>query len=408
MSSGNLISIVYTKETEYGVGDTPLNGLTAETVRYTSESLSGTPLTTESQEVRSDRMSSGQVAVGLEVGGGIDFELSSDVFHDDWQEAAMMSTWSTPSSLATDVTLTPLTSQTATLTVTGDLSTIPVTAGDMIQLVPATGMPVTVVVISVESTTDCTVATEEGEAAIAAVAMDVVLGSYVDVGALQRSFHVGKSYLDVLHEAGSDVHSQTYGGSLVSTLTIAAQYGEIMSGSYGSLGNSYVQEAPSYEQQITTAGGTINPAGTSQALNASLDFPVVTIDGEPVDFCIESVTLNLDNGLDPSNCIGEASPSGYTLGTAAVTVDMSAYLGDSSYDALMAKKLSQEPLSFSFTATNSDGGYGYTVAAMQLSFPDPSSSGLNTQTMIEASGTGKVGANGESSLRIYKLLGEQV
>jgi len=73
----------------------------------------------------------------------------------------------------------------------------------------------------------------------------------------------------------------------------------------------------------------------------------------------------------------------------------------------MEGKLTQTPVSMTFTMANADGGYAFHLAQIQLSFADPSSQGQDTQTMIEASGTGKVGANGESAIVIYKLLGDQ-
>ena len=69
----------------------------------------------------------------------------------------------------------------------------------------------------------------------------------------------------------------------------------------------------------------------------------------------------------------------------------------------MPAKLSQEPVSMLITMENDDGGYAFELRAVQLSFPDPSAGGQNQQTMIEASGVGKVGANGASTLRIHKL-----
>ncbi len=91
------------------------------------------------------------------------------------------------------------------------------------------------------------------------------------------------------------------------------------------------------------------------------------------------------------------------MGTAAITIESSIYLGDEAYDDLMPAKLTQAPVSMSFTMQNADGGYVFDLPAVQLSFPDPASEGQNEQTMLEASGTAKVGENGESALRIYKL-----
>jgi hypothetical protein len=73
----------------------------------------------------------------------------------------------------------------------------------------------------------------------------------------------------------------------------------------------------------------------------------------------------------------------------------------------MAQKLSQAPVAMTFIMTNADGGYSFALPAVQLSFPDPTSDGQNEQTMLEATGVAKVGAAGESSLKISKLVGDQ-
>ena len=409
MSSANLVSVVYTPETVYGIKDEPLSGVTAETARFTSESLSGTPTTTESAAIRTDRMSGGQIAVGLEVGGALDTELASGQFFWDFFEAGLMSTWTAVAEIATDVTLTPdpLDDQQADLVITGDFTGIDAIPGVILQLVPATGSPVVVSVISVTSTTELVVATKRGEAAISGVSMDVAVPSYCDIGTKQRSFSIGKSYLDVQHLETTDNHSQTYTGELVSAFSISASYGEIVTTTFTTQGNGYTQEAPSYEQQVITAGGTVNPAGTSNPLNASIDVPLVTSDGTSTTWCMESFTIDLDNGLSPETCIGKAAPQGYTLGTAAINVTASIYNSDTSYDDFMPAKLTQAPISMTFTMENASGGYAIALSAIQLSFPDPSATGANEQATIEATGTGKVGASGESAIRIYRLVGDQ-
>jgi hypothetical protein len=237
--------------------------------------------------------------------------------------------------------------------------------------------------------------------------MTVAVPAYLDIGTEQISYVIGKSYTDVLHDVGTDVHSQTYTGSLVSAFNISASYGEIVTGSFTTVGNGYDQEVPSFQQQVVVAGGSVTPAGTTNPVNASVDVPLVTSDLSATDFCIEQFTIDLDNGLSPTQCIGKIAPTGYTLGTAGISISTNIYLSDTSYDAFMLAKLTQDPVSLTFTMENIDGGYAFSLPAVQLSFPDPAATGANEQTMIEAAGQAKVGPNGESALRIYKLVGEQ-
>jgi len=122
---------------------------------------------------------------------------------------------------------------------------------------------------------------------------------------------------------------------------------------------------------------------------------------DTVTFCIQSVTLSLNNNLTPQNCIGKIAATNFNPGTANISVELSAYLSDSNW-AILAKKLTQESFSLAFQVKNSDGWYGFYLPALQVSFSDPSSGGNNSDVMLSMSGTAKVGSNGESSLFIFK------
>lgn len=90
MSETNRVSIKYVPEATYGV--TPTDSTDWQTTRFTSESLSATVNTTESSEIRADRMLSDMPKVSTQVAGGLDIELSPVTF-DDFIEAAMSDTW---------------------------------------------------------------------------------------------------------------------------------------------------------------------------------------------------------------------------------------------------------------------------------------------------------------------------
>lgn len=64
-----------------------------KTARFTSEQYSGTPETTESAQIRTDRQSSGQIVTGLAVEGGHNFELAKEQAIEDFLESAMFNTW---------------------------------------------------------------------------------------------------------------------------------------------------------------------------------------------------------------------------------------------------------------------------------------------------------------------------
>ena len=401
MSSSNAVSLTYTPEVKYGVKADATTGITADTVRFTSESLSGSPQTTESASIRQDRQSAGMIVTGLDVGGSIDFELAKDKFFDDFFGMSMMSSWQAATGSVASASFTPNVSddQKGTIAATGVGAGMAV--GDVVIMTEAGGEKSLFTVIAVTNKDSLQVASKRGQAGIASASSQ--RPSYMDIGKDITSVTMGKAYKDVVKAGGVDEESQTYSGSIVSGFNLSAETENIVTGSFTMVGNGYDQEAPSREQNILTGGGTINAAGTSNPLNGSLDIPVVTADGLATDFCIESFSLSLDNGLTPNLCLGRAAPTRYELGQATINVDLNVYNSETSYERFMPAKLSMVPISFSILMQNDSGGYAFTVSALQLSGSDPSSGGSNSSVMLNMSGTARVGLNGESALRIYRL-----
>jgi hypothetical protein len=414
MSSSNLVRLIGIPETSYGV--TPPLDATTEVLplRFVSESLTGTPQTAESAEARNDRMSGGQVVVGLTSGGDINGELSQSDSMDKLIEMALMGSWQDALAGTTAqgvLTKDPGNDQLATLTVTGlDVDDVDgagngYAVGDVLTLSGFTnaannGPRQIASLVAPDGLKIVTPRTSVNETA---TAVTVSRPGYVDLGSEVHSLTLSKSYEDVTHLATTDVHSQRYTGALVNQLSMQLAWGQIATQSATFVANGYLQEVPSLAQQVEAGGGTIPPAATDQPLNGSIDMPMVTVDGQPTDYCIQSLNFTLNNNLSPQTCLGKIAPTKYSLGTAAITVQTSIYLGDQSYDAFMPAKLSQVPISLMFTAVNQDGGYAVELRAVQLSFPDPASAGRDQQTMITAEGVAKVGPNGTSAIRIYRL-----
>lgn len=131
MSSSNLVKISSIEEIVYGV--TPATG-EFKTVRYTSESLSGTPQTAESTEIHSDRTAGGQVQVGLDVGGDINAELSADSTLTDFIRGAMMQKeWAETDTDTNEFIIDPIGK-----TITTEDSTLDLAIGDLIVISGAT------------------------------------------------------------------------------------------------------------------------------------------------------------------------------------------------------------------------------------------------------------------------------
>lgn len=396
MSSSNLVRVAVIEESV--LGETPASG-DFSTARFTSESISGTPTTTQSQQIRSDRMSSGQISVGLEVGGEINFELAKDPVFDLFMESAMLNDWDTVAAVTVDLTLD---ASAKTLTrASGDFNSS-LDVGDIITL---SGFSNSVnntqaQVVAINSALEIKVVFNESAGVVVnetGTGTSFQRADRLQIGSTKKSFTIEKAFLDLANKA------LIYKGQLINTLNLNITYGEIISGTVGFNGTKY--EAADAASEFATYTRTILPASTTNAFNGSIDMPFVNSSStgtlDEATFCIQSASITLNNNLQAQTCIGEAAPKDYSPGEASIEVSLSAYLADSNWNFL-AKKLSQEPFALGFMVKNAGGFYGFYLPAVQTTFSDPASGGANQQISLEMTGTAKVGENGESALYIYK------
>ncbi len=392
MSSSNLVRVAFIEETVYGT--TPAVG-DFETARFTSEALSGSPETTESQQIRVDRMSSGQVVTGLTVGGALNFELAKEDATDLFFKSMMFDDWTISGAVTVDLTI-DATAKTMTRA-TGDWN-VDSRVGDILTLTNFTASA---------NNTEVMIGSIDSATVIGIVGKDLVDGTgvstafqvadYLEIGTDKTSFAMEKAFLDLTTKAIN------YNGMIVGEGSINAAYGAIVTGSFTMSGNGYDPAEAAADFMTNTR--TINSAATTNSLNGSVDMPFIASDAsgtfENSQFCIQSVDMTFSNNLQAKNCVGIVAPKDYSEGTAQIGVTLNAYLSDDSWPQ-MEKKLSQVPFSLGFIVKNTDGFYGFYMPAIQVTFDDPASGGQNTDVMINMTGTAKVGASGESSLRIYR------
>ncbi len=392
MSSSNLVRLAFIKESTYGV--TPGSG-NFSTARFTSEALSGTPNTVESQQIRTDRMSSGQVVVGLEVGGDLNFELAKEDALDSFLESAMYSTWSTASTVTVDLDI-DATLKTITRA-SGDWN-VGVAVGDFLTLAGFSNAANNVQVM-VAGITSATVIKYVGPTLVTETGTGTSYdrADKLSIGTTKSSFTMEKAFLDLTNKAIN------YRGVIANTLSLNFTYGELATGTFGFLGNDY--QVVDAAIDFATNGRTINAPATSNTLNGSIDMPflassaVGTLDTSGFD--LQSVAIELNNNLSAQNVIGDIAPRDYSAGTAQINVTLSAYLSNSSWEVI-GKKLTQEPFALAFQVKNVNGWYAVYMPQVQVSFEDPASAGQNQDILLSMSGTAKVGATGESAMVIYR------
>lgn len=396
MSSSNLVRVSFIEEAV--LGETPVAG-DFETIRFTSESLSGTPTTTQSQQIRSDRMSSGQIAVGLEVGGEINFELAKDAGLEKFMESAMLNEWDTQALQAVDLEIDSVAKTVSRAS--GDFNAT-LDVGDIISF---SGFSNSVnntqaQVVAINSALEIKVVFNESNGPVVdevGAGTSYKRADRLQIGSAKKSFTMEKAFLDLADKA------LIYSGQMANTLSLNVAYGEIVTGTVGFSGTKY--QAADSAVEFATNGRIIAQASTTNAFNGSIDMPFVNSSSTGVldeaTFCIQSASLSLNNNMQAQTCIGEAAPKDYSPGEASIEVSLSAYLADANWNFL-AKKLSQEPFALGFMVKNAGGFYGFYLPAIQTSFSDPASGGANQQISIEMTGTAKVGENGESALYIYR------
>jgi len=395
MSSSNLVRVTAIEETVYGV--TPAAG-NFETVRFKSEGLSGTPETTESQQIRTDRMASGQIVVGLTVGGETNHELAKEVVVDDFIESAMFSTFAVSAPISVDMTITII-GQTIDRAA-GDFAADGVVVGDLLTLTDFTNAEnnTQVMVTEVVSATQIRYAGPDDMITEGPTAgTDFEVNDKIGIGLIKKSFSMEKKFLDLTTKGIN------YRGMIAAQMSLNFAYGEVATMAFTFAGNDY--QAVDTDPELMTDGRTLNAAATSNSLNGSVDMPFLINSStgtlNETSFCIQSVSLTLNNNLTPQKCIGETAPVDYSEGTAAIEISITAYLADDSW-SLLDNKLSQVSFSLGFLTKNTDGYYAYFMPAVQVSFDDPASGGQNQDVLISMTGTAKVGDAGESALTIYK------
>jgi hypothetical protein len=392
MSSSNLVRVAFIEESTYGV--TPGAG-NFETARFTSENLSGTPDTVESQQIRTDRMSSGQVVTGLQVAGDLQIELAKESQFEELLESVMYSTWNTQALQTVDFDV-DATAKTLTRG-SGDWNATLV-VGDFITLAGFSnaGNNVQVMITDITSTTVVEYAGPAGMVTEVGSGTTYKRGDKIGIGTTKKSFSIEKKFTDLTTKGIN------YRGMICSRLDLNVVYGELATGAIGFSGNDYVTADTAGE--LMTNARTVNAPATSQTLNGSVDMPFLTTSASgsfDSTLAVRSINMTLNNNLTAQTVIGDIAPIDYSAGTAAIEISISVYNNDASW-SLLGNKLTQDPFGIGFQLKNNGGWYAFYIPQVQVSFEDPSSAGQNQDITLEMSGTAKIGATGESAITIYR------
>lgn len=399
MSSSSQVRVAYLAEATYGV--TPATG-NFETVRLNSETLSGTPVTNQSAEIRADRQPTGNNLVGIDVAGDITGNLSPTTWVTDFFEAGMLDTWNARITTGAATVLVEATGSDYNLTRSaGSYVSDGFAVGDLVEL--ATGFGTTNnhkfgEVLTVGALT-LKVAAQAGLATAAGSGDEVVFRhAYVEIGSDKKSFSVSKKFLDLTSKALS------YRGMKVNTMTVDLQSrsdGTVTFGLAGG-GTGAGTLGPYDPTDDLATGHTVTAAETQGALNGSNDAGLVIVDQARVGYCVGGFNLSVNNNHTPQTCIGQLPASAQNEGEATANITLNAFLADDNFD-LHTTKQAGTTIAVAIPVTTSAGeGYAFSLPAIKPDFPDAQTGGKNQQTVLPISGVAEPTST-RNALRIYNV-----
>ena len=170
-------------------------------------------------------------------------------------------------------------------------------------------------------------------------------GREVRNGVTRRSFTIQKEFGDV----GQRIN---FHGMEVSQMELAAEVGNILTGSFNFMGRSSTTGL--------IAGQTATPASTTPVLNAVNNVGGIKVGGTLYSGGIQSVNFSVDNALRVQQQIGSFGAAGIGADRSNISGQMAIYFQDT---ALYNTFINNQYTSFSFTLTDA---LGNTIA---ISFP---------------------------------------
>lgn len=324
----------YKVETTY---DTPPGG-NYQILRVTQSEFNAKKDTVASNEVRSTRDVANLAMTGGSTDGSFGFELSGLGSFDPLIEAALCGTYGT----ATAVTNVAVT-LTTTFGATGIDTNIAVgqwvlaygftnAANNGWHRVTAKATGTIVVASTLVNET--------------ASASKGIKAKTIKNGVVKRSFAFEQAYLDI----GDYFH---YTGQRVASMSLEANAGQIVTGSFGFMGATSTVATSTY-------AGTPVAATNSQIINATSNVGAI-LEGAtftPLSTGIQGFTLNIDNSLRAQMAMGARYPKNIGHGRQVITGSISAYF----YDLTMYQKF-----------------LDHTATSLVLAFSDGAGGGLRIQ-----------------------------
>ena len=359
VASTSLVQMAYIKEVTNG--QTPSIGK-GQDLRFTGESLSQTITKETSKEIEASRQTRSMFLTNAEVGGGLNFELSSGTY-DDFLEALLMGPWSTfgtNGKVTAGSTTFAVSGSTYTITTTNALTGLEV--GDYFSVTgtnvnAANRGPHRVKSIS----PDKKIVTVFGPVEVQTVAAATVNSGKLTNGTTVNSFTLEKRYTDI---------NQTfvYRGMRVSKGSFPFEMRAAITGSFDFTGKT----------SAVTTGLTLgdktayNTSTTTPVIDSVIGMKDVLFNGVPTNDRMSAgltkVNLDIDNKLQALGGIGVLGSVDVMTGTLSVSGSMEMYLNNAE---LYNSVLTQERFRVEWSCYDKDGhGYAFVLPSVELDSPE--------------------------------------
>lgn len=322
--------------TETVIGTTPVAG-NGVNLRQTGPTMKAAISTTKSQEIRSDRLSSGLTRTDMNVDGGFNFELSAKEY-DPFVEALLGSTYThygvaglgtvfglTTAALLVTAAVAPTTTSAFSLLVAGSWFKIiaPVGATSAQKAYFADAW------FKVASNTTTTIVLDASTPITGAgLGITAVAGYAVSQSTVQNAATLNRGF--TLEYAMTDIAQfLPFTGMRANTMELNIAVGSIVSGSFGFIGQGH----PGMVAATTLPGSPV-ASQTLDVMNAVADVGAIYEGGVSIlgaSSFIKSVKLSINNGMRGQKAVGVFGNAGVGFGELSISGTIECYVSDAAY-----------------------------------------------------------------------------
>lgn len=344
-------------------------------IRQVGPTLKAAVSTTKSEEIRTDRLSTGSVRTDLSVDGGFNFELSGKEYDPFLCGLLGQSTFTHYGTLGLGAAIGTSLVATSLLLTAGVAPTTTsafslLAPGSWFKVIPSVGVAQSVkdyyadAWFKVASTTTTTIVLDASTPIGAAgLTSGGALGASAKIS--QSSIVNGSTFGTFSMEYALTDITQflTYTGCQVNNMDLSLDVGSIVKGSFGFIGQGHTMQA------TTLLPGSPVVSQTLEVMNSVTDIGVIYENGTSIlgaTSFIKSLKLSVNNNARAQKALGIFGSAGVGLGELAISGTMEVFLQDATY---YQKWLQGTNTSLSVGVADNQGN-GYMIDFDKITFKD--------------------------------------